>query len=137
MNLHVDDGELGTASYWFRFTMDGVAGRAVRLNLSHTQNPRPVVRFFNAGTGTWGAWRRLTAAEAPSNTAMELTFTASQNRVELAFFYPLGVQETYDRVNALVASSPHATATIPALKSFQGNDFLVVTVNDDGYPDSQ
>lgn len=137
MNIHVDNGELGTASYWFRYTMDGVAGRAVRLNIDHSQNRRPVIRFYNAATATWSAWRRATATEAPSNTALEFTFTASQNRVELAFFYPLGVQETYDRVNALVASSPYATATIPALKSFQGNDFLAVTVNDPAYPDGQ
>jgi hypothetical protein len=137
MNLHSDVGELGTATYWFRFTMDGVADRSMRLNLDHSQNLRPVIRFFDASTSTWSAWRRMTASEASTTSRMDFVFSAGQDRVELAFFFPLGLQETYDRVNALVATSPHASTTTPVIQSLQGNNFLTVTVNDSRFPDSQ
>ncbi|MDX1972409.1 MAG: M14 family zinc carboxypeptidase [Candidatus Sumerlaeia bacterium] len=137
MNIFTENGELGTAAYWFRFTMDGVAGRALRLNIDHTQNLRPVVRFFSTASGTWSAWRRTTSTEAPTTSRLDFNPTADQDLMEVAFFFPLGLQETYDRVNALVSGSPHATSSILPTQSFQGNDFMRVTINDVAFPDTQ
>lgn len=135
LDIYTESGELGTAAYWFRFTMDNVASKNFRLNIDHTQNLRPVVRFFSTASGTWSAWRRTTSTEAPTTSRLNIVTTADQNLIELAFFYPLGVQETYDRVADLVASSPHATQTILPTTSFLGNNFVSVTVNDTNFPD--
>ncbi|MGF1573389.1 MAG: M14 family zinc carboxypeptidase [Sumerlaeia bacterium] len=136
LDIHTENGELGNAAYWYRFTMQDVASKNFRLNIDHFQSPRPVVRFFSTASSTWSNWRATTATEAPTTTRLNITTTADQNLIELAFFYPLGMQETYDRVSALVATSPHATQTILAQKSFLGNDFVSVTVNDASFPDA-
>jgi len=41
--IYEEPGALGTAKYWFRFKMTGVAGRTITLNIDHSRNPRPVI----------------------------------------------------------------------------------------------
>jgi hypothetical protein len=98
-SLYAEPGELGTKQYWFRFTMTGVAGRTITLNISHGNSPRPAVRIGS------GPWRNMPAAEAPSTSRVALAFGALENVAEVAFFYPLGVQETCSRVAQLVSGA--------------------------------
>jgi hypothetical protein len=102
-SLYAEPGELGTKQYWFRFTMTGVAGRTITLNISHGDSPRPAVRIGG------GPWRTMTATEAPRNNRVVRAFGASENVAEVAFFYPLGVQETYRRVAQLVSGCVYAS----------------------------
>lgn len=128
--IYTETGEKGTRKYWFRFTLNGVAGRLVRLRIDHTQNPLPFVRILDPGPG---AWRRLTASEAPNTTNIVLTCAASTEAVELAFFDPLGYAETFAAVTNLTSGSPHATLTTLG-QSFENRDLHLITVNDPAYP---
>jgi hypothetical protein len=132
--LYTDSGEKGTAKYWFRFTMTGVAGRTVTLHLDHSQNPVPFLRILDPGPG---AWRRMTSAEAPSSstTTLTLTFASGTRAVELAFFEPLGYAETVAAVTTLVSNSPYATMASIG-KSFENRDLHMVTVENPRYPTS-
>ncbi len=121
--LAVDSGELGTASYWFRFRMTGVAGRTITLNINHSENPRPVISFDSV------TWRRMTATEAPTLTRLFLTFGASTNFAEVAFFYPLGYSETFSKISSLVNASTFGTITTIG-QSTQGRTMIMVTVTD-------
>jgi hypothetical protein len=127
--IYTESGERGTAAYWFRFRMTGVAGRAVTLNITHTQNPRPVVSVSG------GAFRRTTASEAPSNSKLVLVFGAADNAAEVAFFFPMGYQEMHDRVNSLVAAGTGGTTSAIG-NSFQGRQMLMATVTDTGVTDT-
>jgi hypothetical protein len=127
--IYEEPGVLGTAKYWFRFRMTGVAGRTITLNIDHSANPRPVISADGV------TWRRLTAVEAPTLYEIVLTFGATQDFAELAFFYPFGVDEIYQHVSAIVNSSADAsTQTIG--QSFQGRDMWMVTVTDRSVPDT-
>lgn len=130
--IFTESGEKGTSKYWFRFTMSGVAGRTVTLHLDHTQNPMPFLRIMDPGPG---AWRRMTTNEATNTSTITLTFTASINAVELAFFEPLGYAETIAAVAAMTARSPYVTTTIIG-SSFQNRGLHLVTINDPRYAGS-
>jgi hypothetical protein len=127
--LATDSGELGYATYWFRFRMTGIAGRNITLTIDHSQNPRPVISFDST------TWRRLTSSEAPTSTSMVLTFGATTNFAELAFFYPLGYGETFSKVSSLVAASTYGTLTVIG-QSYQGRNMLMVTVQDTTVPNT-
>ena len=127
--IYGEPGALGTAKYWFRFKMTGVAGRTITLNIDHSNNPRPVISLDGI------TWRRLTAGEAPSLYQIVLTFGPSEDFAELALFFPFGVAEIYQQVSGIVNSSEHAsTQTIG--QSFQGRDMWMVTVTDTSVPDT-
>ena len=128
--LLTDIGESGTARYWFRFTMSGVAGRIVTLHLDHSQNPVPFLRVLDSRAGTW---RRMTASEAPNNSTLVLSFGAGTNLVELAFFEPLGYAETLAAVTALIASDSNASTAVIG-QSFEHRDLQLITVNNPRYP---
>lgn len=130
--LFVEDSNegLGTRQYNFRFKMTGVAGKTITINLTHTENPRPFISFDGV------TFRRMTSTEAPTTGKMVLTFTASQNFGEVAFYDPLGYTEIHNRVNQIVSSGIGAsTQTIG--QSPQGRDMWMVTVTDPAAPDSQ
>lgn len=127
--LATDSGELGYATYWFRFRMTGVAGRTITLNIDHSQNPRLVISFDST------TWRRLTSSEAPNLSSIVLTFGATTNFAELAFFYPLGYGETFSKVSSLVAASTYGTISVIG-QSFQGRNMIMVTVQDTTVPDT-
>ena len=130
--IFIESGEKGTSQYWFRFTMSGVAGRTLTLHLNHSQNPVPFLRSLDPGPG---AWRRMTATEAPNTSTITLAFGADTQKVELAFFEPLGYSEIVSAVSALTAASPYA-ATVTLGKSFQNRDLHLVTVNNPQYADA-
>lgn len=131
--LMTDVGETGaTARYWFRFTMSGVAGRTVTLHLDHPQNPIPFIRIVDPGPGTW---RRMTTNEAPNNSTIVLSFGASTQMVELAFFDPLSYTETLEAVTNIIAGSPFATM-VTLGQSFEGRDLHFITINNTNYPDA-
>lgn len=119
----------GTAQYNFRFRMTGVAGHTITLNLTHTQNPRPFISFDGA------TFRRMTSTEAPDSTHVVLTFSASQNFAELAFYDPLGVGETHARVNQMLASYPSASSQTIGL-TYQGRPMYMITLTDPAYSDT-
>jgi hypothetical protein len=127
--LATDSGESGYATYWFRFKMTGVAGRTITLNINHSQNPRPVISFDSV------TWRRLTSTEAPNSNSIALTFGATTNFAEVAFFYPLGYSETLSKVSSLVVMSTYGTISIIG-QSFQGRNMLMVTVQDTTVPNT-
>ena len=104
--LYTETGEKGTSKYWFRFRLTGIAGRTITINLDHVENPRPAIR---RGTG---AWRRMTAAEAPTTGSMVLHFTAAETMAEVAFFEPLGYAEINQAVDARIAPSAFASETM-------------------------
>ncbi|MCD6384638.1 hypothetical protein J7M23_02570, partial [Candidatus Sumerlaeota bacterium] len=81
------------------------------------------------------SWRRLTAEEAPSYNQICLTFAPTEDFAEIAFFYPLGVAETYKMVSALVRGSDDASTQVIG-QSFQGRDMWMVTVTDTSVPDT-
>lgn len=122
--IFTEVGELGLSQYWFRFRLSGVAGRTVTLNINHSENPRPVIRF-----GAEGAWRRTTSTEAPSTSKIIITAPEDVNDAELAFFFPSGVEETYRMVNDFVRSSDHATSSLIGL-SYQGREMWMINVTD-------
>jgi len=136
LEIYTENGVLGTRKYWFRFTIDGASGQTLDLNIDHSENPRPVVRFRDSTTGEWSDWRRTTAGEAPNNFELSISVPASDDLVELAFYFPLGMQETYDEVNALVEAGDSVTTRV-AGQSFLGNDLWMVTVNDSSLPEDQ
>lgn len=128
--IYVESGTLGKAQYWFRFKMTGVAGKSITLNITHPQNRCTVISFDGIN------WRRMTDAEAPDTNVLYLSFTAEQNFAELAFFYPLGYKETFDRVSDMIKKSDCAT-TESIGKSYQGRDMWMITINDKSFPDTQ
>jgi hypothetical protein len=127
--IYTESGDRGTAVYWFRFRMTGVAGRTVTLNMTHTQNPRPVVSVNGA------PFRRTTAVEAPSTSKLVLTFGAAEDVAEVAFYFPMGYQEMHDQVNARVAAGIGGT-TQTIGNSFQGREMLMATVTDTAVTDT-
>ena len=127
--IYTESGDRGTAVYWFRFRMTGVAGRTVTLNLPHTQNPRPVVSINGA------PFRRTTAAEAPSTSKLVLAFGAAEDTAEVAFYFPMGYQEMHDQVNARIAAGVGGT-TETIGNSFQGRQMLMATVTDTAVADT-
>jgi hypothetical protein len=128
-SLFVESGVLGTRKYWFRFRMTGVAGRTVTLNIDHSGNPRPFVSFDGV------TWRRLTSSEAPSLSRIVLSLGAEENFAELAFFAPMGFEETYFYVSEMVRDCAYAT-TESIGQSRQGRDVWMVTVTDSSVPDT-
>jgi hypothetical protein len=129
--LFTEVGEKGTAKYWFRFTMTGVSNRTITLHLDHAQNPRPFLRALDPNPSNW---RRMTASEAPNTSTLILTFGPQTNAVELAFFEPLGYQETLTSVTNLISASPYAALTTIG-QSHENRDLHLITVNDPSYPD--
>jgi hypothetical protein len=127
--LATDSGEMGYATYWFRFRMTGVAGRTITLNIDHSENQRPVISFDSI------TWRRLTTSETPSLSQIKLTFGASTNFAELAFFYPLGYSETFSKVSSLVNASIYGTISSIG-QSTQGRNMIMVTVTDTTVPNA-
>lgn len=123
---------LGTRRYWFRFRISGAQGRNIRLNLSYADTPRPFISFDGGST-----WRRMTSTEAPTpnGNAVFLNLGAEDTSVEVSMFEPLGMEETYDKVNAMVSASPHASIQ-PIGSTFLGNTMYMVTVNDTNWPDT-
>ena len=127
--LYTESGVLGTRKYWFRFRMQGVAGHTLTLNIDHSQNPRPVIR---KGTQSW---RRTTAAETPNSSTLILSFGPKEDHAEVAFFFPLGYQETFEEVARLVEGSIYASTEVIG-QSYEGRDMWMVTVADPGIPDT-
>ncbi len=127
--LYTDVGVLGTYKYWFRFKISGAAGKTITLNIDHTQNLRPFLSFDGIN------FRRMTSTEAPSSGKIIITSAESQNFAEIAFFAPLGYEETYNKVSDIVRKCDDAT-TESIGKTFQGRDMWMVTVTDKLYPDS-
>jgi Zinc carboxypeptidase/Cytosolic carboxypeptidase N-terminal domain len=125
--LYTDSGEQGTAKYWFRFRMTGVAGRTVRVNIDHVENARPYVKIGSA------AWRRTTAAEAPNTGTLLFTFPAGENAAELAFFEPYGVAEISQAVTARTSRSAFATSSLIAA-STEGRPLEMITIEDPAWP---
>jgi len=126
--IYEEPGELGPKKYWFRFKLSGVGGMSITLNIDHFQNPRPVISLDGK------KWRRLTSMEAPSGSKIILSLDSGQNNAELAFFYPSGVEETYDRVQEYVNRCDSATSKVLG-QSFQGRDMVLVTATDPEFPD--
>jgi hypothetical protein len=126
--IYEDSGELGPKKYWFRFKLSEVAGRSFTLNIDHFQNPRPVISLDGK------KWRRLTALEAPSSSKIVLSFEPSQNEAELAFFYPSGVEETYERVREYVNRCDSFTSKVIG-QSFQFRDMILASATDPAFPD--
>ena len=126
--IYEEPGELGPKKYWFRFKLSGVAGRSFTLNIDHFQNPRPVISLDGK------KWRRLTALEAPASNKIILSFEPAQNEAELAFFYPSGVEETFERVREYVNRCDSFTSKVIG-QSFQGRDMVLVTATDPKFPD--
>jgi hypothetical protein len=127
--LFVENGVLGTRSYWFRFTMTGVANRTITINLDHTQSPRPRIRVNG------GDWRVMTSAEAPNLSQMVLSFGPGENVAELSFFDPYGYSETVTDITNIVNDSPWATMEVLG-SSFEGRDLHMVTVTNTNVPDT-
>lgn len=127
--LYTESGELGTRKYWFRFRMSGVAGRTLTINIDHSSNPRPVVRVND------GRWRRMTSTEAPSSSRIVLVFLSTENFAEVAFFFPLGFQETYDTVSEIVRDCDDATTESIGV-SFQGRPLWMARVTERFVPDT-
>lgn len=125
--LHTDSGETGTAKYWFRFLIIGAAGRTLTINLDHSQNPRPVVRWDG------GPWRRMTAAEAPSLSKMILTIPSGTSEAEVAFFFPLGYEETNQRTADYVRACSDATTTVIG-QTYMGLNLWMASVTDPSIP---
>lgn len=126
--LYAEPGVLGTRSYWFRFRMLGISGRSMTLNIDHTQSPMPVIRMPGK------PWRRTTTTESPSTSRLVFQFGADENEAEVAFFYPLGFEETYQEVVQRVAGSVFATTEVIG-QSSEGRDLWMITVKDSGVPD--
>jgi hypothetical protein len=125
--LFTEDGEIGTSKYHFRFKMTGVAGRTITLNIDHSNNPRPFVSLDGV------IWRRTTSTEAPTNSRLVLSFGATENFAEVAFFDPLGYAEVNNQVNKIVDSGVGATTGVLGL-SYQGRPMWLVTVTDNAVP---
>lgn len=128
LGLYTDQGVLGPYTYWFRFTMTGVAGRSITLNINHTQSPRP---FIKVGEGEW---RRTTSSEAPNTSTLMFDFGAEENEAEVAFFHPLGYEESFTETKAIADASPYASHEVIG-QSFQNRDMIMVTVDDAAFPD--
>ena len=94
--------------------------------LDHHLNPRPVVKL---GTQPW---RRLTTEEAPDRDRIILTF-GDENFAELAFFFPSGYSETFQKVGNLVRRCDEATSKVIG-QSFMGRDIWMVEVTDRSVP---
>ncbi|MBN1902848.1 hypothetical protein JW926_16110 [Candidatus Sumerlaeota bacterium] len=122
-DLYTEQGEIGPRQFWFRFKMSGVSGRNIKLHINHRHNPFPVISLDGVN------WRRLHEREAPSLSEIILNFFPWENHAELALFFPLGVEETYSRVNHLVRRCDDATSRILG-KSFCGRDLWMITVED-------
>jgi len=127
--IYSEPGALGSAKYWFRFKMTGVAGRTITLNIDHSNSPRPVISLDGVN------WRRLLDSEAPSLSQVLLTFGATEDFAELAFFYPSGMSETYQRVSDLVNSTAYATSQVIG-QSYQERDMLMATVTNTSVSDT-
>ena len=125
--LFTESGELGDRSYWFRFRMRGVSGRSLTIALDHSENRRPFVRIGS------NPWRRMTAMEAPDTQSIVLKFSDDQNDAEIAFFEPLGLQETMLQVDDMVANSSFAVSEIIG-RSHQGRNLTMITIDDSRYP---
>jgi hypothetical protein len=125
--LYTESGVIGPRTYWFRFTMTGVAGKTIRLNIDHGNSPRPAVRFPGQ------PWRRTSSVEAPNSNTILITCAANQDEVEVAFFEPLGMAETHEWVFDLVDASPFATVEDIGT-SFLGNSLYMATVTNDAFP---
>jgi zinc carboxypeptidase/carboxypeptidase M14-like protein len=128
--IYVEPGELGTRKYWFRFKMTGVAGRNIILDITHTENPIPVISLDGK------KWRRMTAKEAPTTSRVELSFTGDQDFAEIAFFFPSGVNETYSKVNEYIRRDDDFTSKIIG-QSFQGRDMWITCITDASTSDSE
>jgi len=122
--IYTESGEYGDRKYWFRFKILGAGGAEVTLNIEHPQNPRPVVSFDGGAS-----WRRLSSSEAPGNWQVVLDVPESCQELEISFFFPSGVKETYDTVSDFVRRCDSATSkSIGA--SFQGREMWMVTATD-------
>ena len=132
LSIYTEPGEIGSRKYWFRFTMDGVSGRSINLNIDHAENPRPFLRILDPTTSSW---RRLNALEAPNSNSIILNVVPGIQKIELAFFHPLGVEETFNEVSTMMRSSPYANSRILGT-STQGRNLPLVTVETPRYPNS-
>lgn len=127
--IYADSGVSGTALYWFRFQMFGVAGRTITLNITHAQNPRPVISYDGI------TWRRMTAQEAPDIYFVVLSFSPEQDFAEIAFFFPAGLEEIHRKASALVRRCDYATSKIIGL-SEQKRELWMVSVTNPSAPDA-
>ncbi len=121
--LYEEQGELGSRKYWFRFRMQGTAGRTITLWIDHGASPRPVLRIGD------DAWRRMTSEEAPASDRVVLSFGGEEDEAEVAFFFPYGVAEIDAEVDRIVAASRYAQVETIGT-SHQGRDVRMVTVTD-------
>jgi len=127
--IYSETGVSGEAQYWFRFQMFGVAGRTITLNINHAKNPRPVISFDGV------SWRRMTAAEAPNTASVVFTFDPEQDFAEIAFFFPAGLEEIYQKTSALVRRHDYVTSEIIGL-SEQKRQLWMVSATNPSAPDS-
>lgn len=121
LDLYTESGELGARRYWFRFRVSGAAGRTLTLEIDHSNNPRPFVRFGGE------AWRRMTSAEAPSSDRVVLAFPSGMGEAEVAFFAPFGYGEILDAANALVRRCDSATSSVLGV-SHLGRELWIIQV---------
>lgn len=127
-SIYAESGILGSAQYWFRFQMFGVAGRTITLSINHVQSPRPVISYDGI------TWRRMTAAEAPNTSSLILSFPQEQDFAEIAFYYPLGFTEIQRHVSSIVRWHDYATSKVIGL-SEQKRDLWMVSVTNPLAPD--
>ncbi len=127
--LNADPAGSSRPVYWFRFLMTGISGRSITLFLNHRLSPRPVIRMDGA------PWRHMTGTEAPLDDLLTLNFPEGAREAEIAFYFPLGFEETYNAVSDIVRSCDDATSFIIG-QSFQGRDLWMVSVTDHRFPDT-
>lgn len=137
LELFEESGEIGLRKYQFRFTMTGdIVERTLTINLEHPQIQRPFVRFKKRGP--WGPWRRMTKAESPNLNQMILTAPQETTAMEVAFYEPLSLSETHERI-ALIMDEAATDASITSEvigKSFQGRDLHMITITDPTIPNT-
>ncbi|GAB4325609.1 MAG: M14-type cytosolic carboxypeptidase [Candidatus Sumerlaeia bacterium] len=125
-----EPGEKWAANFWFRFRITGARGRRLTLRFDRLHTERPAVRWSG------GAWRRATAAEAPGSNTLVLEVPPETEWAEVAFYFPLGVEETYREVRRIVAAAGPDAALQEIGRSRMGRPLLMATVTDRSVPDA-
>ena len=126
--LYEEQGELGPRRYWFRFRLFGPLDQTVTLDLEHIENPRPFIREDSA------PWRRMTSDEAPDLETVVVRLLGENRPIELAFFEPLGVDETAATVNQLTEAFPTMVTQEPLGETDDGQPVTLFTITDPTTP---
>jgi len=126
--LYEEQGELGPRRYWFRFRIFGPANRTLTLDLEHAENPRPFIRESAA------PWRRMTKEEAPDLETVTVHLLGEEHPIELAFFEPLGVNETIEAVDRLTSAFPQVVTEEPLGETDDGMPLTLFTITDKTTP---